>query len=261
MKRLTIILVLLTTAVAPLAARGEKQTVQYAVKGGKALYLDHYVSDKAEGSRPCVIFVFGGGFAGGVRDAGKYQSYFDMLTESGYDVVSIDYRLGLKDFDSDEAGLVETIRTMKNSVEYAVEDLLSATRFILDNAGEWNIDPRKIVVSGSSAGAITALQAENSICNRSDAAKIVPPEFNYAGVIAFAGAVFSTGGRPEWETPPCPTLFFHGNSDRNVPYEKAAVLGIGFYGPKILVEQFDEMARPTTSTRRYTVRTSWQRSR
>lgn len=240
---------ILATAIATLAAQNRKQTIHYATNSGEDLYLDRYVSEKAEGKRPCVIFVFGGGFATGVRDAEKYIPYFDMLTDNGYDVVSVDYRLGLKatqspDYDSKSVGLLETIRTMKNSVDYAVEDVLTATKIILDNAVEWNIDTSKIIVSGSSAGAITSLQAENNICNRTEMAKILPADFNYAGVIAFAGAIFSTSGKPDWKSNPCPTMLFHGNSDRNVPYEKAALLGIGFYGPKILVGQFDEMGTP-----------------
>lgn len=249
MKRLLTIMAILATAVAPLAAQNVKQTIRYAANGGETLYLDRYVSAKAEGKRPCVIFVFGGGFATGARDAEKYVPYFDMLTDNGCDVVSVDYRLGLKatqspDYDSKSAGLVETVRTMRNSVNYAVEDVLTATKFILDNAEEWNIDTSKIIVSGSSAGAITSLQAENNICNGTETAKILPADFNYAGVIAFAGAIFSTSGKPDWKSKPCPVMLFHGNSDRNVPYEKAALLGIGFYGPKILAEQFDEMGTP-----------------
>lgn len=249
MKRLLTIMAILATAVATLAAQNRKHTMHYSTNGGEDLYLDRYVSEKAEGKRPCVIFVFGGGFATGVRDAEKYIPYFDMLTDNGYDVVSVDYRLGLKatqspDYDSKSVGLIETIRTMKNSVDYAVEDVLTATKIILDNAVEWNIDTSKIIVSGSSAGAITSLQAENNICNRTEMAKILPADFNYAGVIAFAGAIFSTSGKPDWKSNPCPTMLFHGNSDRNVPYEKAALLGIGFYGPKILVGQFDEMGTP-----------------
>ena len=49
-----------------------------------------------EGKRPCMMFVFGGGFVGGQRDNELYTTYFDFLTSNGYDVVSIDYRLGLK---------------------------------------------------------------------------------------------------------------------------------------------------------------------
>lgn len=227
----------------------QKHTECFRVADGQELRLDHYVAQGVTGLRPCVVFVFGGGFATGVRDAQKYLSYFEMLTASGYDVVSIDYRLGLSatqspDYDSKAVGLRETIATMKRSVDYAVEDLLCATRYILDHAGQWQIDTSKIVASGSSAGAITALQAENNICNRTAMAQVLPEGFNYAGVIAFAGAVFSIKGEPKWATAPCPTMLFHGTSDSNVPYRKAAVFGIGFYGSELLVEQFRKMGAP-----------------
>ena len=83
MKRLLTIMATLATAVAPLTAQTQKHTMQYAENGGEALWLDRYVSDKAEGKRPCVNFVFGGGFAAGVRDAEKYVPYFDALTANG----------------------------------------------------------------------------------------------------------------------------------------------------------------------------------
>ena len=232
-----------------IAASAQKQTVQFATSGNERLELDYYKAKNTVGKRPCVIFVFGGGFATGVRDAQKYTAYFDMLTANGYDVVSIDYRLGLKatqspDYKQEDVGLRETIVTMKRAVNYAAEDLLRATRYILEHADEWQIDTSKIVASGSSAGAITALQAENYICNRHELAQILPDGFNYAGVIAFAGAIFSTDGKPTWASMPCPIMLFHGTSDCNVPYRKAAIFGIGYYGSESIAEQLQSMGAP-----------------
>ena len=39
-------------------------------------------------------------------------------------------------------------------------------------------------------------------------------------------------------------MFFHGSADRRVPYDKATMLGIGFYGPKSLYKVFDKQAWP-----------------
>ncbi len=232
----------------PAMAQLQKQTHLYAVRGTDSLYLDHYISP-VEGARPCVIFVFGGGFAHGERDAEKYRSYFEALTCDGYDVVSIDYRLGMSSTagssdNSSVFALKRMIDLMKNSVNIAVEDLFAATRYTLDHAAEWQIDPRQIIATGSSAGAITALQAENCICNGDAKASVLPEGFNYGGVISFAGAIFSTSGRPEWRGKPCPIMLFHGNSDKNVPYEKAAILGIGYYGSALIVEQLEELGTP-----------------
>ena len=227
-------------------AAPEKRTYLYAVKDADSLYLDHYVSPVAEGRRPCMIFVFGGGFVGGTRDNAEYLPYFDFLTRKGYDVVSIDYRLGLKPLRGVDRKIStrEMVGLFNNAVSIAVEDLFSATLFVLDNAEEWMIDTDMIVTCGSSAGAITVLQAENAVCNRTVASAVLPKGFNYAGVISFAGAIFSVDGAPKWENAPAPVMFFHGNADNQVPFEKASLLGVGFYGSKFIFDQFEKRDWP-----------------
>ena len=227
-------------------AAPEKRTYLYAVKDADSLYLDHYVSPVAEGRRPCMIFVFGGGFVGGTRDNAEYLPYFDFLTRKGYDVVSIDYRLGLKPLRGVDRKIStrEMVGLFNNAVSIAVEDLFSATLFVLDNAEEWMIDTDMIVTCGSSAGAITVLQAENAVCNRTVASAVLPKGFNYAGVISFAGAIFSVDGAPKWENAPAPVMFFHGNADNQVPFEKASLLGVGFYGSKYIFDQFEKRDWP-----------------
>ena len=227
-------------------AAPEKRTYLYAVKDADSLYLDHYVSPVAEGRRPCMIFVFGGGFVSGTRDNAEYLPYFDFLTRKGYDVVSIDYRLGLKPLRGVDRKIStrEMVGLFNNAVSIAVEDLFSATLFVLDNAEEWMIDTDMIVTCGSSAGAITVLQAENAVCNRTVASAVLPKGFNYAGVISFAGALFSVDGAPKWENAPSPVMFFHGNADNQVPFEKASLLGVGFYGSKFIFDQFEKRDWP-----------------
>lgn len=227
------------------ASAQNKQQHLYAVKGADSLYLDHYVAP-VTGERPCMVFLFGGGFVGGTRDNKDYLPYFEMLTRNGIDVVSIDYRLGLRSLKTMQSmpDIRTTITMLNNAVNIAVEDLYSATLFILENAKQWNIDTKAILTSGSSAGAITVLQAENGICNRTNAAAVLPKGFRYAGVISYAGAIFSVNGKPKWGTTPAPTMFFHGSADRQVPYEKATMFGIGFYGPKYLVKEYEKEQWP-----------------
>ena len=129
-------------------------------------------------------------------------------------------------------------------INIAVEDLFSATLYVIDNAERWQIDTDNIVTSGSSAGAITVLQAEQNICNRTARAAVLPAGFNYAGVISFAGAIFSTNGNPEWNNQPAPIMMFHGSADRQVPYEKATMLRVGFYGSKFLSDEFTKQGWP-----------------
>lgn len=237
MKRLLIFIVTLAVVVSATA-----ETYLYAEKEGEKLYLDHYPAVGVVGLRPCVIFAFGGAFARGTRADKEYLPFFEALTKAGYDVVSIDYRKVLAK-GIDTKGLKGAISTMQRAVVYAAEDLISATKYLLDNAKDWNIDTTKIVACGSSAGAITALQAENMICNSAPHATILK-EFNYAGVISFAGAIFSVSGKPKWQTAPCPIMLFHGNADSNVPYNKASAFGVGFYGSKSIYKQLEKMDTP-----------------
>jgi predicted esterase len=221
-----------------------KDTFHYATNDNVELYLDRYTSaTPASEPQPAMIFAFGGGFVGGTRDRDFYYPYFQHLAENGIVVVSIDYRLGLKNLPSDNS-MVDMIGYMNNAVNIAVEDMYSATNFLITNAKEWNIDTSKIMVSGSSAGAITALQAEWLRDQEAELAKVLPDGFHYAGVVSCAGALFSTKGGPKFSGNAAPMLLFHGTSDSNVPYNKASIMGIGFYGSQYIVKQLDKLQSP-----------------
>lgn len=245
MKKYIFAIVAMLIDVSAMASDLNKKSYLFAVKGTDSLYLDHYVSP-VSGERPCMMFVFGGGFVRGTRDHEGYLPYFKFLNNNGFDVVSIDYRLGLKPLTTmkEMPSVRETIGLLNNAVNIAVEDLFSATLFVLENAERWQINPKQIVTSGSSAGAITVLQAENAICNRTPSAAVLPQGFNYAGVISYAGAIFSVNGKPEWKSKPAPIMVFHGSSDKQVPYDKATMLGVGFFGSKYLAKEFNEKGWP-----------------
>lgn len=250
MKRIYFTILLLLSAVLVFGSDITKTTYVYDVKDNDTLRLDRYELGTVTQKKPCVIFVFGGGFVGGTRDRSRYLDYFNHLAESGYVVVSIDYRLGLKatalDFkEGRKVGAREIVKRLKNAIDMAVVDLYGATNFVLKNAEEWGVDPNKIVINGSSAGAVTALQAEYYLhSNGNDLHKTLPPKFDYAGVISFAGAIFSTSGNLKWTSNPAPIQFFHGDADRNVPYNKAKIFSVGFFGSKTLVDQLSKTKSP-----------------
>lgn len=219
-----------------------------------------------KGNKPCLIFVFGGGFVAGTRDQKSQIPFFKELANYGYKVISIDYRLGLKKAGEiaaqkakieKETGIKQKksspkdfLNTFNGTIEMAVEDLFDATNYVLEHADEWNIDKNMIVACGSSAGAITVLHGEYNISNKTALAKKLPTDFNYAGVISFAGAIFSMQGDLKWRNTPTPILFFHGDSDKNVPYDqlRVKILGIktkyGFFGSKHIAKQLDKMKSP-----------------
>lgn len=213
-----------------------KETCMY----DNGLYLDRYFCTESDDTlcnpairadkSPCLIFVFGGGFFTGERNRDIYIPYYHFMAKHGYQVIAIDYRLGLKPLAEEmKSGKklsvkpVGMIGLLEKSINMAVEDLYKATAFILNNAEKWNIDEKLIVASGSSAGAITVLQAEYYMCSNTcdtNYMRYLPKGFRYAGIVSFAGAILNLHGKMKWDSIPAPMLLFHGNADSNVPYKR-----------------------------------------
>lgn len=219
-----------------------KETRPFTASETEALKMDIYTSDSATIlPRPCLVFLFGGGFKEGTRDAKRYQAYFDHFAQKGFAVVSIDYSLGMK---GQKAPGMLNFKPLQNAIGMAVADLYTATNYLVEHADELNIDPSLIIISGSSAGAITVLQADYWKRDNHPAAETLPDDFRYAGVISFAGAIFSTEGVPSYTRPPAPTLFFHGSADKMVPYDKTRFLHLGMFGSKALAKRFRQERYP-----------------
>ena len=89
----------------------------------------------------------GGGFVGGDKRFDPLEDFSERLTMRGYAVFSISYRL-TGDYWEWDSG---------RAVLDAVEDLRAAIRYVRKNAELYRLDTDKIIASGSSAGAITAL--------------------------------------------------------------------------------------------------------
>lgn len=219
-------------------------TYMYVKRDTCDLFLDVY--NPAKGSqttfmgkeKPTIIFMFGGGFIRGTRDNPDYHQWFKALTEDGYRVISIDYRLGLK--GSNKVGVAQ-VNVLDKAIHMGVEDLYSATAFIVENAEQFGIDPSNIVISGSSAGAIIAMQAEYELCNKTSWTAVLPEGFRYAGVMSFAGAILSREGKVDYRKySPAPTLMLHGTADELVPYKQIAVFNLGFFGGGKIVERFQK---------------------
>lgn len=187
--------------------------------------------------KPTILFMFGGGFIRGTRDNKDYHSWFSQMTANGYRVISIDYRLGLK--GSKKVGVAQ-VNVLDKAIHMVVEDLFSATNFIIENAEQLGVDPANIVISGSSAGAISAMQAEYELANRTSWAQVLPEGFRYAGVMSFAGAILSREGKVDYATAPCPTLMLHGTADKVVPYKQIKLFKLGFFGGGKLIERFQK---------------------
>lgn len=235
---------LLLMAAALFAKGVECNTYIYGVQGNDTLRIDKYAVPAVKGDtalRPVVVFAFGGGFKGGSRAATDYLPFFNHLAEQGVIVVSADYRTGLKNLDPASVRTPDDFTmALQNAIGLAVTDFYGATAFVIENSEEWQADPSKIIACGSSAGAITALQAEYMLCNGSPLASTLPDGFNYAGVISFAGAICSEGS-PVWQEKPCPMLLFQGDADKVVPYGEVLAGGKGLFGSSVIASLLKDM--------------------
>lgn len=113
---------------------GENRDLTYCQIEKRQLKLDvFYPNYKAKGKRTAVLIVHGGGWRSGNRS--QHYPMAQRLAKLGYVCFTPEYRL------STEA-----------LFPAAVHDIKSAIRWVRANAGKYNIDTTRIVVTGFSAG-------------------------------------------------------------------------------------------------------------
>lgn len=221
----------------------EVKSYQFAQRDTQALFLDVYMPQQTPTA--CIVFAFGGGFMTGSRNGKEVVPYLTMLQERGFMVVAFDYRLALKGKKINSL----SIKPVENAIMVAVEDLYAAVGYLIDNQHVLNVDTSKVVLIGSSAGAITALQADYMLCRQMPLARALPSDFRFAGVVSFAGAIFSREGALNYLRPPAPTLFLHGTDDKLVPYKKIQLANIGFFGDYYIIKRFKKFGYPFIARR------------
>ena len=240
MKRITLLIALLFAGVTAFAQN--MQTYQYAERDTLQLYLDFYTPKQAHDSTICVVYVFGGGFIGGHRDGDFEKAYFKQLVDEGFQVAAIDYRLGLKGVKNLR---ITHSEPLENAINWAAEDAISAIAYLLEHAKELKVNKDWIMMVGSSAGAITSLQVDYVLCNGFLNSNILPDDFRLAGVVSYAGAIFSHQGKLKYcNHAPAPTMLYHGTADRLVPYKQIKFFKLGFFGTDALVKRFEKFDYP-----------------
>ena len=163
--------------------------------------------------RPAIVWVHGGGFSGGDKTSGELVDESNVFSKKGYVNVSIDYRL-VAGGCSAAAGAQTACLT---AITDAQHDAQAAVRFLRKNAATYKIDPDRIAIGGSSAGAITALQVG---ANSEDPGTSGNPGFSSAvrGAVALSGAKLLG---PAMTAGDAAELMFHGTTDTAVPYQWA----------------------------------------
>ena len=220
--------------------------VEYGTGGDRKLALDLYLPKNRTKATPAIIFIHGGAWKSGKR--GDMKFYCVKFAEKGYVTATVTYRL------MDEAPFPA-----------AVQDVKCAVRWLRANAAKYQVDPKRIAVSGNSAGGHLSLMIgysddpslEGEGGNNSVSSRV-------SAVIDFYGPTDLTtdfakkqgvveefmGGKTFDEAPDSyklasplfhltkddpPTLIFHGTIDSTVPVvqadklaEKLKKLGIDY---------------------------------
>lgn len=193
------------------------ETLTYATKEGEDLELDIYLPQAdAKEERATLIYVHGGGFSGGQRDMEKIVDFCTQMANHGYVVASISYRLTRKGKPGG-FGCDCPANDKLNTFYAAVEDIQDATFFLIENRHQFAINPQKIILAGSSAGAEAVLNTayQPPYCYGLDSGPV-----SFAGVISVAGAIPDTTSL--YDESAVPSFFLHGTDDELVPYGTAA---------------------------------------
>ncbi len=154
--------------------------------------------------RPAIVWVHGGSFSGGDKTSPELVDEANTFAAKGYFNVSINYRL---EPGGCSAGSITV--TCVQAITEAQQDAQTAVRFLRTSAATYGIDPTRIAIGGSSAGAITALNV--GFASGEDPTSAVGAAVSLSG--ARIGPPVSAGDAP--------SLLFHGTADTIVPYQWA----------------------------------------
>ena len=105
--------------------------IPYVLNGSDRQKLDLYLPPPGGKPRPLVVWIHGGGWEGGSKDACPAKPLLGL----GYAVASLDYRL-----------------TQQATFPAQIEDCKAAIRWLRAHSREYGIDPGRIGVWGASAG-------------------------------------------------------------------------------------------------------------
>jgi len=227
------------------------------------LVMDIYTPDgDTETQRPAIIFAHAGAFLNGHRNHEDMVSFCESLAKKGYVTATIDYRKGM--YLADQSVPLHGVR----AVYRAIQDGRSAIRFLRANAATYGIDPNKVYMGGSSAGAFIALHAAyvndpsekpadaGAVNYLSGASPLSGPDLGaidigdnlgYNGqpdaIISLWGALLTTDFITASDT--TPAFIAHGSGDSVVPYDSGNPFGYPLlpvvYGSNPINDKFDTL--------------------
>jgi acetyl esterase/lipase len=173
------------------------------------------------GDRPGILVIHGGGWVEGDK-ARMLPEYCVPLVRHGFVVANVEYRMA-----------------RSAPAPAAVSDVLQAAQWFREHAAQYKVDPKRILVTGASAGGHLALMVAMT-----PASANLGPVGKIAGVIDFFGIAQVEGLASPWipegpngvevarQVSPMtyvrkglpPMLVLHGDADPVVPYAQSVDL-------------------------------------
>ena len=152
-------------------------------------------------ARPAIVWVHGGSFCCGDKSSAELVDEATTFSKEGYVNVSINYRL-------ESPGCTGSFSNCLAAIAEATADAQTAVRFLRTNATTYGVDPNRIAIGGSSAGAIAALNVGYSTA--ADPASRVRAALSLSGAQVDVGTI---------EPGDAPAIDFHCTTDPLVPYQ------------------------------------------
>ena len=219
---------------------GRKTADLLSMKDDVELTMDVYtpVGDKGNPPRPLFLIIHGGAFFNGDKQDEEYVEWCRHFASLGYVAASINYRLGFR----------PTHNEIQRAGYRAVQDANAAIRYLIKQK-ELNINPELIFVSGTSAGAITALNvafmSENDRPQITKGGRLgdeglidaINPEFSGHFEVRAVGNMWGAVNNLKMlDNKNIPVISFHGEGDPIIPYRT------GYPFQQMLLDALDNFA-------------------
>lgn len=215
----------------------------------------YFPSNDSVINRPIIVISHGGAFFSGDNNLDDVTALSISAAKRGYVVANINYRLGLNILDGS---------TGERAVYRAMQDGSAAIRYLREFHVEYGIDPEKLFMWGTSAGAFIALHlayTDNNDRPNSTYGGFSIPDL---GCLDCEGNTYTHNSRPNaivscwgaigdlgWIDGDdfVPSLMFHGTADPIVPFGEGLPFTLMItlpivYGSNSIAERLDEYGVP-----------------
>ena len=203
-------------------------------------------------ARPAIIFIHTGAFFSGHNELDDVVDLSIASAKRGYVSFNINYRLGLNVLSSYSG---------ERAVYRGMQDASAAIRHIREFHEEYNVDPNKIFIWGTSAGSFIGLHLAYSQDDERPQSTYGTDSDPDLGCIDCSGNNFIQNSKPnaliscwgaigdlDWIGPEdnIPTLMFHGTADPIVPFNSGFPFTIDIvlplvYGSNLIYQRLQDL--------------------